>query len=153
MKTFKPARWLVLLGCSAAFAAAHGANMSKEELSAEKQRIETEYKAERKSCDAMQGNAKDVCVEQAKGKQKVAKAELDYKQDSSERQRSKVEEAKADAQYAVAKEKCDDMTGDQKDACVKDAKAAKARVEADLKPARQSQAPGGMTQSGQSKGN
>jgi hypothetical protein len=141
MTTFKPARWLVLLGCSAALAAAHAANVSKEELSAEKQRIEAEYKAERKTCDAMQGNAKDVCAEQAKGKQKVARAELDYKQDASERQRSKVESAKADAQYAVAKEKCDDLNGEQKDVCVKDAKAAKARADAETKPARQSTGP------------
>jgi hypothetical protein len=139
MSTFKPARWLVLLGCSAAFAAAHAANVSKEEISSEKSRIEAEYKADRKACDAMAGNAKDVCVEQAKGKQKVARAELDYKQDASERQRNKVEEAKADAQYAVAKEKCDELSGDQKDVCVKDAKAAKARADADTKPTRQSQ--------------
>ena len=153
MRTFKLARWLVLLGSSAAFMAGHAANVSKEELSAEKSRIEAEYKAERKTCDAMQGNAKDVCVEQAKGKQKVARAELDYKQDSSERQRGKVEGAKAEAQYAVAKEKCDDLTGEQKDVCVKDAKAAKSRADAETKPARQSTGMGGPSQGGQSQGN
>jgi hypothetical protein len=121
-----------------ALTAAHAANMTKEEASAEKARIEAEYKADKKACDAMNGNAKDVCVEQAKGKEKVARAELDYKQDASERHRGKVAEAKAEAQYAVAKEKCDDLSGDQKDVCVKDAKAAKARVEADMKSARKS---------------
>jgi hypothetical protein len=135
MTTFKPARWLALLGCSVALTAAHAANMTKEEASAEKARIEAEVKADRKACDAMNGNAKDVCVEQAKGKEKVARAELDYKQDASERHRNKVAMAKADAQYAVAKEKCDDMSGEQKDVCVKDAKAAKARAEADTKSA------------------
>ena len=138
MKTFKPARWLALLGCSMALTAVHAANMSKEEASAEKARIEAEFKADRKACDAMNGNAKDVCVEQAKGKEKVARAELDYKQDASERHRGKVAEAKADAQYAVAKEKCDDLQGEQKDVCVKDAKAAKARAEDDMKSARHS---------------
>jgi len=142
MRTFKPARWLALLGCSVALTAAHAATMTKEEASAEKTRIETEYKADRKACDAMKGNARDVCVEQAKGKEKVARAELDYKQDASERHRGKVEQAKADAQYAVAKEKCDDLAGEQKDACVKDAKAAKARADADVKSARQSQGQG-----------
>ena len=144
--TFRPARWLALLGCSAALGAgsltaAYAANLSKEEVSAEKARIEAEYKAERKACDAMQGNAKDVCVEEAKGKEKVARAELDYKQDASERHRSKVTEAKADAQYAVAKEKCDDLKGDQKDVCVKDAKAAKSRAEAELRASRQTKSP------------
>jgi len=142
MRTFKPARWLALLGCSAALAAVHAANITKEEASAEKSRIEAEYKADRKACEAMSGNAKDVCVEQAKGKEKVARAELDYKQDASERHRGKVESAKADAQYAVAKEKCDDLSGEQKDACVKDAKASKARADADIRSARQSQMPG-----------
>jgi hypothetical protein len=60
-----------------------------------------------------------------------------------------VESAKADAQYAVAKEKCDDLSGEQKDACVKEAKAAKARVDAQTRSARQSQ----MTGPGQSQGN
>ena len=154
MRTFKPARWLVLLGCSAAFAAAH-AEASKEALSAEKSRIDAEYKAERKTCDTMQGNAKDVCVEQAKGKQKVARAELDFKQDASERARSKVEGTKAEAQYAVAKEKCDDLAGEQKDVCVKDAKAAKSRADAELKPARQGPSTSGQSQygGGQSTGN
>jgi hypothetical protein len=138
MNTFKPARWLALLGCSVALTAAHAANMTKEEASAEKARIEAEYKADKKACDAMNGNAKDVCVEQAKGKEKVARAELDYKQDASERHRSKVAEAKAEAAYNVAKEKCDDLSGDQKDVCVKDAKAAKSRAEADVKSARKS---------------
>ena len=136
MKTFKPARWVALLGCSVALTAVHAANMTKEEASAEKTRIEAEYKADRKACDALSANAKDVCVEQAKGKEKVARAELDYKQDASERHRGKVADAKAEAQYAVAKEKCDDLAGDQKDVCVKDAKAAKARAEADMKSAR-----------------
>ena len=97
MNTFKPARWVALLGCSVALCAAHAANMTKEEASAEKARIEAEYKADRKACDGLSGNAKDVCNEQAKGKEKVARAELDYKQDSSERQRGKLVEAKADA--------------------------------------------------------
>lgn len=128
MKTFKPARWLALLGCSVALTAGsltagYAANMTKEEASAEKTRIDAEYKTDRKACDAMSGNSKDVCIEQAKGKEKVARAELDYKQDGSERHRGKVAEAKADAQYAVAKEKCDDQKGDAKSACKKAAKA------------------------------
>ena len=98
-----------------------------------------------------------MCIrDRAKGKEKVARAELDYKQDASERQRSKVESAKADAQYAVAKEKCDDLSGEQKDVCVKDAKAAKSRADAETKPARQSTggpSMGGPSQGGQSQGN
>jgi hypothetical protein len=84
----------------------------------------------------MNGNIKDICVEQAKGKEKVARAELDGKLDPSPRQQEKVVLARADADYAVAKEKCDDLNGDAKDTCVKDAKASKSRADDDVKAAR-----------------
>lgn len=39
--------------------------------------------------------------------------------------------AKADADYAVAKEKCDEKSGNDKDVCVKEAKAVEIRIKAD----------------------
>lgn len=137
MKSLQPARWLALLGCSAALVAAHAAPpLTKEEAAAEKARIEAQYKADRKGCGTLSGNGKDICIEQAKGNEKVALAELDYKQDGNPHNRDKVAEAKADANYAIAKEKCDDLAGDQKDICVKDAKAAKARADSEIKATR-----------------
>jgi hypothetical protein len=41
----------------------------------------------------------------------------------------------ADADYKAAKEKCKPMKGDEKKACEKDAKAAKAKADADMKRA------------------
>jgi hypothetical protein len=35
--------------------------------------------------------------------------------------------------YDVAKEKCDDLSGNAKDVCVKDAKAAQAKAKAEAK--------------------
>src|SRR5882672_1566164 len=90
---------------------------------ADEERIEAEYKADKAKCDAMSGNAKEVCVKEAKGKEKVAKAELDARANPSERAQRKVEEAKAEARYEVAKERCDDMKGNEKSACEKQAKA------------------------------
>jgi hypothetical protein len=97
---------------------------------ADEERIEADYKAEKAKCDGMNGNAKDVCEKEAKGKEKVAKAELDAKANPSERNTRKVQEAKAEAEYEVAKEKCDDMKGKDKDACQKDAKAQHERAKA-----------------------
>lgn len=136
MQPRQTATWLAALGCCAALATAHATPMSKEEASAEKARIEAEYTSQRKACDGLAGNAKDVCVQEAKGKEKVAKAELDARQDTSSRGQEKLAAVKADAAYEVAKEKCDDLSGDQKNVCVKDAKAAKARAEADAKATR-----------------
>lgn len=122
------------IACCASLGAANAATtMTKEDYSAQKTRVETEYKDARKACDAMSGNAKDICVEQAKGQEKVGIAEIDYKRDASARNREKLAEARADAQYNVAKEKCDDMSGNAKDVCVKEAKAMHTKAVADAK--------------------
>jgi hypothetical protein len=75
----------------------------------------------------MKDNAKDICMAEAKGKEKVAKAELDAKHAKDKvKAEQKVKEAKAEAGYEVAKQKCDDQKGEAKDACMK-----QARVERD----------------------
>jgi hypothetical protein len=109
------------------------ARTDRKTKNAEEERIEADYKAERAKCDSLQGNAKDVCQKEAKGKEKIAKAELDAKNNPSERNTRKVSEAKAEAQYEVAKEKCDDMKGKEKSACEKEAKAMRDRAKADIK--------------------
>ena len=100
-----------------------GAVADRKVKNADEDRIEADYKADKAKCGTMSGNAKDVCEKEAKGKEKVAKAELDARKDPSERNQRKVEEAKAEARYDVAKERCDDMKGQEKSACEKQAKA------------------------------
>ena len=94
------------------------------EHKAAKDQISADYKAAKAQCNTLMGNAKDVCEKEAKGREKVAEAELAYRGDASERHRHNLAKAKADAEYDVAKEKCDDLKGNPKDVCVKDAKAA-----------------------------
>ncbi len=45
--------------------------------------------------------------------------------------------ARAEAQYSVAKEKCDDLSGNPKDVSMKEAKAAETKAKADAKADRQ----------------
>jgi hypothetical protein len=119
-----------------AFGTAQAQTSSKREMkSAEKERIEADYKADKAKCDSMQGNAKDVCMKEAKGKENVAKAELNAKNNPSASNQRKVDQAKAKADYEVAKEKCDDQKGNEKSACQKEAKAAYDRAKADIKKA------------------
>lgn len=113
--------------------AADRATTERKVKDAEEDRIEAEYKADKAKCDGMKDNAKDVCQKEAKGKEKVAKAELDAKKTPSERSQRKVKEAKAEAEYEVAKEKCDDMKGNDKNACQKDAKTMRERAKAEFK--------------------
>jgi len=98
---------------------------------ADEERIESEYKAAKEKCDAMQGNQKDICVAEAKAKEKVAKAENDAKhaKDPSKEQ-AKVQRVKADAEYDVAKQRCQEMNGNEKDVCMKEAQVQRDKTRA-----------------------
>ena len=111
--------------------------MTKAEYKADKARISATYKSEKAACAPMKANAKDVCIEEAKAKEKVAKAELEFAYSGKPADQTKVAKAKAEAAYAVAKEKCDDQTGNAKDVCVKEAKAVEVKALADAKMGKQ----------------
>lgn len=104
-------------------AVAASSAMSKEEHKAQQERIEADYKAAREQCDGMKANAKDVCMAQAKGKHEVVKAQLEARRDPGPERDAQVQKKQAEADYNVAREKCDDLRRDAKDACRKDAKA------------------------------
>jgi hypothetical protein len=113
--------------------------MDKAQHKAEKERVEAAYKADKATCDTLKDNAKDVCQKEAKAKEKVAKAELDASLSGKPRDQEKLAKVKADTTYEVAKEKFDDMNGNEKDVCVKEAKAAKDKAMADIKASKKSQ--------------
>lgn len=115
------------------FSVAQAGTVTKAEYKAEKTHISDSYKADKKACDAMKGNAKDVCIEGAKARESVARAELEYSYTGKAADQTKVREAKAKSAYAVAKEKCDDQSGNAKDVCVKEAKAVEVKALADAK--------------------
>jgi len=117
------------LGCAGS---AFGA-LTKAEMKTEKDRIEADFKSAKAKCDGLKGNTKDVCMKEAKGAQKVAKAELEARDKGTAKAQADVKKAKAEADYDVAKEKCDDMKGNAKDVCKKDAKAAFVAAKEDVK--------------------
>ena len=98
--------------------------MTKDQYKAKQTEIGSTYKSEKAACKKISGNAKDICVETAKGKEKVAKAELKYAYTNKPGDQKKIGLAKANAEYAVAKEQCDDKKGKDKSACKSTAKTA-----------------------------
>jgi hypothetical protein len=128
-----PALFGVALALCCAFAGSAGAaDRFKIDRSA-KDRIEAEYKIAKDHCKDLKDNARDICKVEAKGKYNVAKAELEVQADPSPRHQAKLQKEKADAAYQLAKEKCDDLNGNAKDACRKDAKAAFVSAKGDAK--------------------
>jgi len=125
---------ITAIAAALAFAFGNGAmaaqGMSKDEYQAAKDKIAANYKSAKARCESLTANAKDVCVAEAKGKENVAKAELEARNKPSDKARSAVSIAKAEAAYAVARQKCDDKTGNDKTACVKDAQAVEVRAKA-----------------------
>ncbi len=119
-----------MFSASGAFATS---TMSKGDMSAAKDHINADYKAEKAACAAFAGNEKDVCMERAKAKEKVARAELTFKDTGKESDANKLAVVKADTAYAVAKEMCDDKSGNVKDVCVAEAKSVHTKARADAK--------------------
>lgn len=100
---------------------------------ASKDSIRSAYKADKERCDGLKANAKDVCETEAKAKRDIALAEHDAAERNTPANVRKVALAKAEGAYEVAKEKCDDLKGNEKDACQKDAKANHDRAKAEAK--------------------
>lgn len=127
----------LLLAALLALPIAHATPMAKADYKAAKIRISADYKADKTSCGSLAGNAKDICIESAKGKADVANAELTSDYTGKPADQNKVLVVRAKAIYAVAKEQCDDFAGNAKDVCVQQAKATETKALADAKLGKQ----------------
>ena len=107
--------------------------MSKEARDQAIKSAKDQYTSDKDACKSLSGNAKDVCVEEAKGKEKIAVAEAKASYENTPKARESARLARAEAEYDVAKEKCDDLAGNRKDVCRKEAEANYTRAKADAK--------------------
>jgi hypothetical protein len=109
------------------------APMSKDSYTMAKKNADAQYKIDKDACSSQNGNAKDICLAQAKGKDNVAKADAEAAYENTPKARESARVALAQANYNVAVEKCDDLAGNPKDVCVKEAKAGLVKGKADAK--------------------
>lgn len=125
---------LIALAIGVAFSAGAMAQaMTKDAYQAGKKQIASDYKTAKAKCRSFSGNAKDICAAAARGTEKVALADHETSYKPSVKTRYEALLAKAAADYAVAKERCDDKAGNVKDVCVTEAKAAATSAKADAK--------------------
>lgn len=100
------------------------------------EQIKEEYKADRIVCGSMSGNAKEICIAEAKGREKVSKVEFIDRKKNTAKSRYDVLMTKAQVNFEVAEERCDEYTGSKKVVCLNQAKASmvaeKAHAEAQV---------------------
>lgn len=98
--------------------------------------VQATFRADRQACEAHRGNAQDVCNETVKGREKVAMAHLRYQLSGDSRDLARFHEARYEAAYSIAVERCDDQTGNAKDVCVAQARADRDKARANIEMAK-----------------
>ncbi|WP_255988723.1 hypothetical protein [Chitinolyticbacter albus] len=96
-------------------------NTDAARLESAKVRAKANYAVANERCDDLAGNKKDVCQEKAKAERDKTLAEIEARKEGG----SALDEAakeKREADYKVAKERCDDLAGDAQTTCVNEAK-------------------------------
>lgn len=113
--------FLVLAGAASASFAASNPDAYRQQAA----KADSDYKIARDNCKTQKGNSKDVCQYEAKAARARAlvDATAQYKDDSRSLEKARV--ALAEAEYDVAKEKCDDAASGEKSNCVRDARASR----------------------------
>jgi len=91
------------------------APISKDAYDLAVKNAETQYKVDKDACSPRSGNAKDICLAEANGKEKVSKADAEAAYKNTPKMREDARVARAEATYNVAKEKCDELAGNPKD--------------------------------------
>ena len=109
------------------------ASMTKDGYAQAKKDADAQYKVDKNACSSLSGNAKDICIAEAKGKDDIAKAEATAAYENTPKAREATRVAYAQANYNVSMEKCDDLAGNRKDVCVQEAKAELVRGKANAK--------------------
>jgi hypothetical protein len=106
-------------------------NEAKATYKAAKESAGADYKVAREACNALAGNPKDVCVAEAESVAKHTKADAEAKYKNTVSARTSARISMANADYDVAKAKCGSKNGNEKDVCIKEAKAVLVTAKAD----------------------
>jgi hypothetical protein len=119
------------LAATLGLAACDDSKPDSRQAQAAADRADAVESADKDACDRLSGNAKDICMADAKGRANIALAERAFADKPTDEHRFELLMARADAAYAVAKERCDDLSGNANDVCRKEAERAYATAKAD----------------------
>jgi hypothetical protein len=106
---------------------------SKDVYTEAKARADAQYRIDKDSCSSLSGNANDICLAAARGKESIARAEAEAAYENTPKARENARVAHAQAIYDVAIEKCDGLAGNGRDVCVKEAQAELVKGKSDAR--------------------
>lgn len=123
------------LAASAMFSAAPAWAQSQDSTSYKslEDKAAANYRNARAQCATETGNAKQVCQQQAKVARARAEADAVAQYKNTPREMSRARTAVANAEYGLARAQCADRTGDDRSACLNDARSAQMAALADAK--------------------
>ena len=104
------------------------------------QKAAADYRDAIAKCDTMSGNGKDVCVAEAKLARTQTEGKALAKYSNSPASREKARTNLAEAEFTLAKARCDGKSGAEKDDCMNNAKSVHTAALADAKAGRSSPA-------------
>lgn len=122
---------LMLAASASALLAAAPAHAQDASYKSATDKASADYKQAKAACDSQAGNAKKVCVEEARVARTKADSDAVAQYRNTPRELGKARKDVANAEYDLAKAKCGDTSGANKTACMNDAKAAKTAALAD----------------------
>jgi hyperosmotically inducible protein len=135
--TFKTTILATLLATamSASYAAAPTAALNHDPATYRNvtQKAAADFKLATNACKDMSGNPKNVCMEEAKAARAHTEADAVAQYNNTSAGRAKARNAVADADFAVAKAKCQDASGAEKDSCLANAAAVRSAAIAEVK--------------------
>jgi osmotically-inducible protein OsmY len=129
---------LLATAAGASFAAAPTAALNHDPATYRNltQKAESAYRAATAKCDARSGNDKDVCMAEARLTRTRTEADALSKYNHTAASHAKARANVADAEYDLAKAKCDARSGADKDSCMDNAKSVHTAALADVKAER-----------------
>jgi len=102
------------------------ADANKAQYKADVSKADADYKMAKKKCGPLSGNEKEVCQKEAKAAHESAVADARAKRKNMDAAKD-AQKDKDDANYEVARAKCDSLSGDAKDKCMELAKSRYAK--------------------------
>jgi len=129
---------LLATAAGASFAAAPTAALNHDPATYRNltQKAESEYRAAAAKCDTKSGNDKDICMAEARLVRTRTEADALSRYNNTAAGRARARTNVADAEYDLAKAKCDAKSGADKDSCMDNAKSVHTAALADAKAER-----------------